>query len=496
MSESAAPRLDVPIFNPVNYFGTTASNNIGANKADYPVCQGQERFPFGIQFGPDQTGDTYTQVSAYTGAATFGSSGGTQYQDATITLDDEGKITNISSGVAPVQYPLDVQFNGTTVLADPTVMNFVTSTTGAPDVVSVSGTEIRVEVPPCPTVSGSGISVPQCTNINFSNPNTTVTQSGSQAIVTVDGISVSQNGVGVIANVNEIDFSGADVTVSGSGSTANVTITPHTTQGYIPGLGQLYQYTFADSYTQNAGTINFITGNPINPSQSVTINTTGQYPFSLYFDKANWGAPPVLSNMNNLVVMAIDLQFNVYTEDNSSGNQVGYQYFYAKGIMYVNPFQWTSNNFAPGPTSYVTATPNFATAPTNWNFGFCSSFKEDNTSGATGFGEAAVSNNTLNYPGSLVGQDIFYFQGTADPNENGNFANAYFYQQVPSAGGQPDFSAFIPFAFPGANQPINSGYTRTTQYSCNVSFLQCPNATSILAPNFDPLGSSLSQINV
>lgn len=133
MSKSQPPIVEVPTYNPVNYQNTTYNTQIGANKANYPVVQGQITFPNGAKWT-----DGTAQTSAFTGAALFGSSAGTTYTSADVTLDDNGRITNItngSGGGGGVSNPMtsDLDANGFSIFNADTFAGMDVTATGVAD---------------------------------------------------------------------------------------------------------------------------------------------------------------------------------------------------------------------------------------------------------------------------------------------------------------------------------------------------------------------------
>ncbi len=504
MANYPPPREDLPTFNPIDYYGTSAIESIGANKTDYPTAQGQQSFPFGIQFGPDENDQVFTQTSAYTGAYTFGSVGGTEYQNVTLSIDDEGKITDIANGSGVVQYNLAIEENNTVVVNNPFTLNFETSGTGLP-IVAQDGTDpnkVNISVPACPDVTASGVTVQNPTILNFTSPLATVSSpAGGEVDIAIDGVTVQQDGVNIVTDCPVINFTGDDVTVTQDASgNAVVNVEPHTTQGYVQGLGYLYQYSFSQTYTQNAGTVNFITGAYLDPAKSVAVNVPGPFPFSLYFDTADWGS--LANNYNNLVVMAVDYQTNVSRLTGTGGPSdtvAEYDYLFARGFFYINPtgIMTTSKAFIAEPSTDL----GLATAPTSYNYKAIASFKDGNSGGAVGWWPDTPKNTTMNFTSASASSpenQQYYFEGiNFEGTQEGRYAVSYgslIAQATP--GTKPDWMGCIPFIGAGMNSGIDGSQTRTTQITCNVTFLQCPVPVSILATSFDPMSGKISQVQV
>jgi len=540
MSEGPPPREDVPIFNPVNFYGTSALNAIGANKVDFPVAQGQETFPFGIRYAPDNTGDGSVQTSAYTGAGSFGSSGGTTYQNATITLDDAGEITNIASGSTVTQYDLEVQENGVTVNTNPLRMNFIQSTNGVPTVTQDGGdpTQVNVAIPPCPNVSDNSTTINNPVQLLFSSDNVTVTSpSPGQAAVSIAGITVQDNGVNVTTDTDIINFVGDDVSVAADASgNAVVTVTPHTTAGYIKGLGTLYQYSIGFSYTVNAGGVNTLWG-VTQPSGTYSSGFENvwpfcPHPFSLFFN----AAPPAgtigggvgyignnqwthSGNNNNLVIMQVEYSQNVSTVDNNGlGNVTDRATYYTKGLWYVNP--WLPLNVAGyfpstilvNDTQRTASRPPENTTTTSYSYTSIAAFKDGQSGNATGWSTNVPTNTSINGPtpnGFNGCDEMFYYQPyyTQSSGSEGRYAvntaaQWYFDGTVSPTITNPGYTfgasgapaaqlSLIPFGAAGLQQPANaSSSTRTTSVSCNVTFLQVPYETTIMPGFYGPNNGS------
>lgn len=103
MSNNPAPAENVQVFNTANHF----TGRGGSLALSYPIAQGQQAFPNGVQFG-----DSTYQNSAYTGAGALAGA----YNSANITLDSNGRITAIAngSGGGPggVQNPMTSDLDG------------------------------------------------------------------------------------------------------------------------------------------------------------------------------------------------------------------------------------------------------------------------------------------------------------------------------------------------------------------------------------------------
>ncbi|MGB1729721.1 MAG: hypothetical protein ACPHF2_06955, partial [Crocinitomicaceae bacterium] len=491
----------LPVYNPIDYYGTSAIESIGANKVDYPTAQGQVSFPFGIQFGPDENDEVFTQTSAYTGAYTFGSVGGTEYQNVTMSIDNEGKITDIQNGTGVVQYNLAIEDNGSTVVSNPFTLNFETSGTGLPIVAQdgIDPTKVNISVPACPDVTASGVTVQNPTILRFTSPLASVSSpSAGEVDIAIDGVTVQEDGVDVVTNCPVINFTGDDVTVTQDASgNAVVNVEPHTTQGYIKGLGYLYQYSFSQTYTQNAGTVNFVTGVYLDPAKSIAFSCPGPFPFSLYFDTADWGS--LTNNYNNLVVMAVDYQTNVSRLSGTGGptdTVQEYGYLYARGFFYINPtaIMTTSQTYNLSPSTDLT----LGTAPTSYNYKAIASFKDGNSGGAVGWWPDTPKNSTMNFSAANVENQQYFFEGiNFDGSKEGRYAVSYGSAiSQPSAPSKPAWMGCIPFIGAGMQSGINGSETRTTQITCNVTFLQCPVPVSILATSFNPMSGKISQVQV
>ncbi len=103
MSNNPAPAENVQVFNTANHF----TGRGGSLALSYPIAQGQQAFPNGVQFG-----DSTYQNSAYTGAGALAGA----YNSANITLDTNGRIIAIAngSGGGPggVQNPMTSDLDG------------------------------------------------------------------------------------------------------------------------------------------------------------------------------------------------------------------------------------------------------------------------------------------------------------------------------------------------------------------------------------------------
>ena len=509
MSDVPPPKREVPIFNTLNYFGTSIADAIGANKTDFPEAQGQQRFPFGITFGPDDAGETYEQTSAYSGAAQFGSAGGTTYQDCTLTIDDNGQITNIASGAGVVQYDLAVEDNGTTVNTNPLTMNFVPSTDGQMSVVQdPDPTQVNINVPQCANVTDGTTTVPNAVNIQFAG-NTTVTQDPSNtngAIVTTEGVAVQLNGATVTTNTQQINFTGNDVTVAADASgNAVVNILSNASSGFVKGIGSLYNFSFSQTYTQNAGTVNYLTNQVLTPPSVSSPNlwdVIGAYPFSLYFDSADWSHSTLVNNYNNTVVLKVDINAVMSQAPNASTVPQQSGSFTTSGYWYCNPY-WQFGTTGVGQSVTATGT-NVTTAPTNYNYPAIAACKDGNSGGAVGWNISVLWNNSTNPLNTYQNGDyIWYFnpsftaQGGIIGSSQGRYGcSTYVGTQYPSgAAGPPEYVSVVPFCFPGSQLAIDGSLTRTTQMSVNVTVMSCPTPITILAPNLNALQNKISAVS-
>ena len=85
MSNNPAPAENLQVFNTANHF----TGRAGSLALSFPIAQGQQAFPNGVQFG-----DSTYQNSAYTGAGALAGA----YASANITIDNNGRITAIANG--------------------------------------------------------------------------------------------------------------------------------------------------------------------------------------------------------------------------------------------------------------------------------------------------------------------------------------------------------------------------------------------------------------
>ncbi len=279
MASERPPREYLPIFNALQYEGSglravAGGSDSSPNKLDFPEAQNTEAFPSGIVFGLDApqtdppTIHETQQKETYTGALDISG----QYINASIRLDDNGKIIKLYGGQQQSKYTTEWDLNDITVESHPAVVDFQTTVNEGKVTATSTGTaqssEATFNLPSTATFTDGTFTVNNPTLVRFTG-SAGIAQNGTQCNITLNTEpDIRGSGVNIVSP-DTLNFTG-DVAVTGSaGTSATVTPGAHSNK-YVRGQGNTYRWTSVTNFNRQPSKDNTVftdTGNNLGTSQ-------------------------------------------------------------------------------------------------------------------------------------------------------------------------------------------------------------------------------------
>ncbi|MGB1729722.1 MAG: hypothetical protein ACPHF2_06960 [Crocinitomicaceae bacterium] len=279
MASERPPREYLPIFNPLQYEGSglralAGGSDTSPNKLDFPEAQNTEAFPDGIVFGLDApqtdppTIHETSQKETFTGALDVSGT----YTNASIRLDENGKIIKLYGGQEQSKYTSEWDLNNVTIESHPATVNFQTTVNPGKVTAEATGTaqtsEATFNLPSTANFTDGTTTVTNPTLVRFTGA-AEIVQDNTQCDITLNTEpDIRGSGVNIVSP-DKLNFTG-DVAVNGSaGTTATVTPGAHSNK-YVRGQGNTYRWTSVSNFNRQPSKDNTIftdTGNNIGTSQ-------------------------------------------------------------------------------------------------------------------------------------------------------------------------------------------------------------------------------------
>jgi hypothetical protein len=196
MASERPPREYLPIFNPLQYEGSglraiAGGSDISPNKLDFPEAQNTEAFPDGIVFGLDApqtdppTIHETVQKETFTGAIDVSGT----YTNASIRLDDNGKIIKLYGGQEQSKYTTEWDLNDVTIESHPAIVNFQTTVNPGKVTAEATGTaqtsEATFNLPSTATFTDGTNTVTNPTLVRFTGA-AEIAQDNTQCDITLN----------------------------------------------------------------------------------------------------------------------------------------------------------------------------------------------------------------------------------------------------------------------------------------------------------------------